>query len=119
MADRAPASAFVDGLARDRVSRGFLAHSRAAEPLHERNHLPDFIVGGAHGRHLGSRYSIPDGGKQVRVGAAMTVLPQGEVGPPAAFAAGSVAVGAVRLKQRGALFHTFGGVKWIALLLRP
>src|SRR5260370_29516064 len=49
----------------------------------------------------------------------MTVLPGGEVGPTPPFAAGSVAVGAVRLKQRGTLLQTFGCVKWIPLLLRP
>ena len=119
MAGGASSLPLEDGLPRGGIARSLLARFAGAEVLHERNHLPHFVVGGAYDGHLGSGNSIADGVEQVRVRAAPAVSAGGEIGAAAAFAARAVAVGAVNLKQSGALLHAFRRVESIDSILRP
>src|SRR5262249_54494981 len=98
-----PAFALVDGLSGAGVSHRFLEQPRRTEFLHKCDHLPDFLIGRADRRHLGSRDSMANGRIQFHVRATMTVLPGSEVGATSTFSTGPVAIGAVQLKQRGAL----------------
>src|ERR1700694_4243564 len=103
MAGHTCPSAFEDGLARVWGARSPFSRCQRAEALHEGNHLPDFVVGGANCRHFRAADPVSDGGVQIGVGAAVLVLAGGQVGSPAALATRAVAVSAVSLKERGAL----------------
>jgi hypothetical protein len=119
MAGGASSLPLKDGLPCDGVARSFLRRLAGPEILHECNHLPHFVVGGAHHGHLGAGYSIAYGVEQIPVRAAPAVSASGEIGATAAFAARTVAVGTVNLKQSGALLHTFRCVESVDSILRP
>ena len=106
---------------------GFFQQPLRAEALDERDELPDFFVGRAHGTHLASGNSEPDRRVQLGIAAASAVNPRRQIGAAAAFTGRSVAVGAVSLEEGSALLNVgfrrkrigFGICEAIARASRP
>jgi hypothetical protein len=116
VAGRASAFALVDGLADCWVAWGFFRQACRADLFYEGYYLPGFLCRDAHGWHICAGDSVIDGGVELGVGAALAILTSGEVGAPAAFSAGSVAVGALSLEEGSALFGGFWGVERVLRL---
>src|SRR5688572_22365578 len=79
--------------------------SLRADALHERDQLPDLLVGHSHWSHFTSRHAVANGAVQLHILATAAVNARREVGAAAPFAGRSVAIRAVSLKEGPALLN--------------
>src|SRR5262249_21657985 len=105
----------IERLARDGVARRFFEEALRAEPLYVANQPPDLVIRHANGRHLRPRDANANGLEKFPVRTAHPIFTRCEICAPAAFAANTMAIRTVGLKERCALLNVSFGFKRVDL----
>ena len=102
--------------ARGGIARRFFQQALRAQPFDEPDHLPHFVVGHAHGRHVRPRDAKADRRVQLRIPAAAPVEAGREIGAATALTIRAVANRAMFLKEGRSLLDV--GVRRKRIRLR-
>src|SRR5262249_11913033 len=105
----------IERLARDSVAWRFFEEALRSEPLYVANQPPDLVIRHANGRHLRTRDAVAMGLEKFPVGTPHPIFTRCEIRAPTAFAANTMAIGTVGLKERCALLNISFGFKRVDL----